>query len=154
MFNFSDTTKKERRSLDILGTLYAAMINSNILCNLFHELGYVFTLLTVKNHEIKSNNDNFSSNNIYFKSSDDCHYFASKTIEQLVSILTYLEKPIINLILKQKVINAYAPELAKTFENKFNSLVSKYTQQYYVNKIYLGIKCTQILRITLFSEHK
>ncbi|XP_025191924.1 codanin-1 isoform X1 [Melanaphis sacchari] len=118
----SDSTKKERRSLDILGNLYAAMINSNILCNLFHELGYVFTLLTVKNHEIKSNNDSFSSNNMYFKSSDDCHYFAAKTIEQLVSILIYLEKPIINLILKQKVINTYAPELAKTYENKFNSL--------------------------------
>jgi len=130
------------------------MINSNILCNLFHELGYVFTLLTVKNHEIKSNNDSFSSNNTYFKSSDDCHYFASRTIEQLVSVLTYLEKPIINLILKQKVINTYAPELAKTFENKFNSLVSKYTQQYYANKIYLVIRCIQIMRFIWFSEHK
>lgn len=126
MFNFSDTTKKERRSLDILGSLYAAMINSNILCNLFHELGYVFTLLAVKNHEIKLNDDSFSPNNTYFKSSDDCHYFASKTIEQLVSILSYLEKPIINLILKQKVINLYVPELAKTFESKFNTSVSKY----------------------------
>lgn len=116
-----DTTKKERRSLDILGSLYAAMINSNILCNLFHELGYVFTLLAVKDHEIKFNNDSFSSNNTYFKSSDDCHYFASKTIEQLVSILSYLEKPIINLILKQKVINTYVPELAKTFESKLNT---------------------------------
>jgi len=119
--NFSDTTKKERRSLDILGSLYAAIINSNILCNLFHELGYVFTLLSVKNNEIK-----FNDSNTYFKSSDDCHYFASKTIEQLVPILSYLEKPIINLILKQKVINTYVPELAKTFEIKFNTLVSKY----------------------------
>lgn len=125
MFNFSDTAKKERRSLDILGSLYAAMINSNILCNLFHELGYVFTLLSVKNHEIKFN-DSFSSNNTYFKSSDDCHYFASKTIEQLVPVLNYLEKPIINLILKQKVINTYVPELAKTFESKLNTSVSKY----------------------------
>jgi hypothetical protein len=91
---------------------------------------------------------------MYFKSSDDCHYFASKTIEQLVSVLTYLEKPIINLILKQKVINTYAPELAKTFENKFNSLVSIYTQQYYANKIYLVIRCIQIMRFIWFSEHK
>jgi len=140
VFNFSDTTKKERKSLDILGSLYAAMINSNILCNLFHELGYVFTLLSVKNHEIKFNNDSFSSNNTYFKSPDDCHYFASKTIEQLVSILCYLEKPIINLILKQKVINTYVPELAKTFESKFNTSVSKYIY-YYINNIYLDIRC-------------
>lgn len=133
MFIFSDTTKKERRSLDILGSLYAAMISSNILCNLFHELGYVFTLLTVKNHEIKSNKDSFNSNNPYFKSSDDCHYFASKTIEQLVSTLAYLEKPIINLLLKQKVINIYVPELAKTFESKLNSSVSKYIQYYIIN---------------------
>lgn len=122
-----------------MGRLYAAIINSNILCNLFHELGYVFTLLAVKSHEIKSQSDSFSSNIMYFKSSDDCHYFASKTIEQLVSILTYFEKPIINLILKQKVINVYVPELAKTFESKLNSSVSKHIN------IYLNIRCFQIL---------
>lgn len=115
---------KERRSLDILGNLYAAIMNSNILCNLFHELGYVFTLLTIKNIEKKSINDNFNSSSIYFKSSDDCHYFATKTIQHLALVLIYLEKPIINLILKQKSINTYVPEFTKTLECNLNPTVS------------------------------
>lgn len=117
---------KQRISLDILGSLYASIINSNVLCNLFHELGYIFTLLTVKNLEIKSNNDSLNSNTLYFKSSDDCHYFASKTIQHLVQILKYLEKPIINLILKQKILNIYVPELSKTLECNLNPIVRKY----------------------------
>lgn len=116
---------KERKSLDILGNLYAAMINSNILCNLFHELGYVFTLLAVKNLEIKSEDDNFNSNTVYFKTTDDCHYFAAKTVQHLISILTYLEKPIINFILKQKTIVTHVPELTKTLESKLDPIVSK-----------------------------
>lgn len=112
--------------MDLLGNLYAVIIDSNVLCNLFHELSYVFTLLTVKNPEKTFNNNSFNSNAVYFKSSDDCHYFASKTIQHLVSILTYLERPIINLILKQKVINVYVPEFIKTLESKLISTVSKY----------------------------
>lgn len=125
IFLFSDVNLKKRKSLDILGNLYAAIINSNILCNLFHELGYVFTLLTIENLEMKSINDSFNSNNVYFKTADDCHYFASITIQHLVSILTYLEKPIINYIIKHKTINTYVPELTKTLEFKLNSIVSK-----------------------------
>lgn len=111
--------------MDLLGNLYAVIIDSNILCNLFHELSYVFTLLTVKNPEKTFNNNSFNSNANYFKSSDDCHYFASKTIQHLVSILAYLERPIINLILKQRIINVYIPEFIKTLESKLVSTVSK-----------------------------
>lgn len=93
---------------------------------MYHELGYVFTLLSIKNVETKFNNDRINSNVIYFKSLEDCHYFASKTIQHLLPILIYLEKPIINLILKQKTINLYVPELAKTFDCQFNSSVNKY----------------------------
>jgi len=124
---------KERESLDILGMLYASIINSNILCNLFHELGYVFTLLTVKTLENKCKENSFDANSIYFKVSDDCHYFASKTIQHLLSILMYMEKPIINLILKQKTINKYVPELSKAIECKLTSTVSKYVSIYYPN---------------------
>lgn len=109
--------------MDILGSLYAAIIKSNILCNLFHELEYVFTLLAVKSHEKSSNN--ISSNAIHFKSSDDCHYFASKTVQYFVSIITYLEKPIVNLIVKQKALNTYVPEFVKALESMSNSIVSK-----------------------------
>lgn len=123
---FSDTSIKDRRSLDILGSLYAVIINSNILCNLFHELGYLFTLLGVKNNEKKSNNNDINPNTIHFKSSDDCHYFASKTMQDLISVLSYLEKPIINFILKQKTINTYTPEMTKILECKLISNVSKY----------------------------
>lgn len=126
-----------------MGSLYASIINSNVLCNLFHELGYIFTLLAVKNLETKTNIDCFNSNTIYFKSSDDCHYFASKTIQHLVQILTYLEKPIINLILKQKIINIYTPELSKNLECKSNATVSKYTFNNYK-------KCIQILKTNNF----
>lgn len=112
--------------MDILGNLYAGIINSNILCNLFHELGYLFTLLGVKNVEKSLNNSDINTHTIYFKTSDDCHYFASKTLEHLVSILSYLEKPIINLILKEKIINTYIPEFTKILECKLSSMVSKY----------------------------
>lgn len=105
------------------------MINSNILCNLFHELGYLFSLLAVKNLEIKTINDSFNSNSV-FKTTDDCHFFASKTIQHLGSILTYLEKPIINFILKQKTINTYVPEFTKTLESTLNSIVSKCIKSY------------------------
>lgn len=110
--------------MDILGRLYASIINSNILCNLYHELGYIFTLLTIKTHGKKSN-DTFNANALYFKSPDDCHFFASKTIQHLTSILMYMEKPIINLILKQKTINTYVPELSKSIECNSTSTVSK-----------------------------
>jgi len=120
--------------------LYASIINSNILCNLFHELGYVFTLLTVKTLEKKSKVDSFNASTIYFKVSDDCHYFACKTIEHLTSILLYMEKPIINLILKQKTINTYVPELSKTIECKLTSTVSKYVTIYYPN---ISLCCIQ-----------
>ncbi|VVC38331.1 Codanin-1, C-terminal domain [Cinara cedri] len=120
-FKLNSTSMNEQKSLDILGSLYATIINSNILCNLFHELGYVFTLLSIKKPETKSNNDSFNSNTIYFKSPEDCHYFASKTIQHLSSILIYLEKPIINLILKRKPINLYVPEFAKMLECAYNS---------------------------------
>lgn len=112
------------------------MIKSNVLCNLFHELGYVFTLLTVKNLEIKLNNESFNFNINHFKTNDDCHYFASKTIQYLESVITYLEKPFITLILKQKTISTYAPELKNTLECKLDSTVSKckIINQIYKNK--------------------
>lgn len=107
-----------------------------MLCNLFHELGYIFTLLTVKNFDVKSNNDSFNSNTIYFKSPDDCQYFASKTIKNLVSVLSYLEKPIINLILKQKIINKYVPELTSNLEHKCNSTVSFFSYPHYYTVVH------------------
>lgn len=97
-----------------------------MLCNLFHELGYVFTLLSIKDLETKSNNESFNSNNVYFKSSEDCHYFASKTIEHLLPVLMYLEKPIIKIISQHKIINTYVPELARTLKCAFKPTVSKY----------------------------
>lgn len=110
--------------MDLLGSLYAAIINSNILCNLFHELGYIFTLFAVKDSENKCNHDFHNLNTVYFKSSDDCHYFAFKTIQHLLHILMYLEKPIISLISKQKTVSMYLPELTKSLECKFNPTVS------------------------------
>lgn len=97
-----------------------------MLCNLFHELGYAFTLLSIKDLKIKSNNESFNSNNVNFKSPKDCHYFASKTLQHLLPVLMYLEKPIINLISKHKIINTYVPELARTLECEIKPTVSKY----------------------------
>lgn len=121
---FSDTNLKERKSLDLLGSLYAAVIKSNVLCNLFHELGYVFTLLTIKDLDVKFSNENFNFNINCFKTNDDCHYFASKTIQDLESVIIHLERPIITLILKQKTISTYVPELKKTLESKLDPTVS------------------------------
>lgn len=117
--------------MEILGSLYASIINCNILCNLFHELGYVFTLLTVKTHQKTFNNDSNNANVVHFKSSDDCHYFASKTIQHLTPILMYMEKPIVNLILQQKIINTYVPELSKNFEYHLTSTVSTFLTIYH-----------------------
>ncbi|XP_025415037.1 codanin-1 [Sipha flava] len=116
----TDTNSKDRKSLDVLGSLYAAVIKSNILCNLFHELGYVFTLLTIKDFEIKFSNESFDFNINCFKTNDDCQYFASKTIQALESVIIHLERPIITLILKQKTISTYVPELKKTLECKLD----------------------------------
>ncbi|XP_050426498.1 codanin-1 isoform X2 [Adelges cooleyi] len=113
----NDTNKKNRKCLDLLANLYAAVLESNILCNLYHELGFVFTLLSLNNSEKKKSIESFNSNTIiYFKSSDDCQYFASKSIENLLSIITHLEKPIVNIIVKQKAVNMYAPDIAKTVD--------------------------------------
>jgi hypothetical protein len=131
---FLDTNSKDRKSLDVLGSLYAAVIKSNILCNLFHELGYVFTLLTIKDFEIKFSNESFDFNINCFKTNDDCQYFASKTIQALESVIIHLERPIITLILKQKTISTYVPELKKTLECKLDQTVSKCNM---INQIYI-----------------
>ncbi|XP_050528822.1 codanin-1 [Daktulosphaira vitifoliae] len=119
-----DVSIKNQKCLDLLAYLYSAILESDLLCNLYHELEFVFTVLTFSNLEKKTSFENLDSSTImYFKSIEDCQYFASKTIQNLSSTISYLEKPLVNVIVKLKVINTYVPELSKILESNLNSTI-------------------------------